>query len=217
MASASHPGGGWLKGALAQEEDIFMRSTYDLSLSESMHLDTKRNWKYPIPETGGIYSPNVFIFRDNSKNGYAVWDYENCSYLDFVAVAAVRKPEVTNGMMSRRETYITLEKMRTMLRIALMNNHESILLGAFGCGAFGNPPRQIANLFLRVFSEAEFKGRFKNIDFAILDTRNEGNFEIFKRILCPKGKEPANTTGRRGYVAGKERSFPGYPQVPWYW
>jgi len=57
LASELNPGGGWSNGALAQEECIFLRSTYDLSLNGAHNIDQGRMWRYPIALTGGIYSP----------------------------------------------------------------------------------------------------------------------------------------------------------------
>lgn len=44
----------------------------------------------------------------------------------------------------------TEEKIKSILKIGLVNGHDSIVLGAFGCGAFGNPPKHIAALFEKV-------------------------------------------------------------------
>jgi uncharacterized protein (TIGR02452 family) len=194
FASHSRPGGGWLTGARAQEEELFIRSAYDLSLSDPTKVDRDRHWHYPIPEKGGIYSPDVFVFRDNESNKYAVWDWKKCRYVNFVAVAALRNPKTENNRLNRRDTYVTKEKIKTILRIALLHNHDCMLLGAFGCGAFRNPPQHMAELFNQVINMREFRGQFKRIDFAILDDKETSNYEIFKNVLCPKGKEPVRCT-----------------------
>ncbi len=64
------------------------------------------------------------------------------------------------------------EKIRTILRIAGKYNHDSLVLSAFGCGAFANPPNHVAELFKEVFSEDEFFGFFRNIVFAIFEDHN---------------------------------------------
>ena len=84
--------------------------------------------------------------------------------------------------MGKRDAEITKNKMRTILRIGLLHGHDSIVLGAFGCGAFRNPPRSIARLFHEIINEAEFKNKYRLIAFAILEDHNSprgGNLQPF--------------------------------------
>ena len=69
-----------------------------------------------------------------------------------------------------------------------MHGHDSLVLGALGCGAFRNPPHHIAKLFHEVIQEVEFANKYKRLVFAILDDHNahrehnkEGNFLPFAR------------------------------------
>jgi uncharacterized protein (TIGR02452 family) len=184
LASELSPGGGWSNGAFAQEECIFIRSTYDLSLNSRHNLDPGRKWRYPIPLLGGIYSPDVLIFRGGKNERYRIWNHKDFVYLDFVAVAALRRPKLTpTGRFTDHDAGITKEKMRTILRIAWVTGHSTLLLGGIGCGVFRNPPRHVAELFKAVFNEEEFLGRFDQIHFAILDSSREANYEIFKDVL----------------------------------
>jgi uncharacterized protein (TIGR02452 family) len=64
------------------------------------------------------------------------------------------------------------------------------VLGAFGCGAFRNPPRHMAELFKEVFQEREFQNRFPFVIFAILSDHNswkehnpEGNVLPFTSVF----------------------------------
>ena len=93
-----------------------------------------------------------------------------------------------DGMMLQREADITLDKIRTIFRIGMMQGHDSLILSAMGCGAFANPPAHIAKLFHQVIEEDEFKDKFRLIDFAILDGYKtglrhnpEGNFAPFQK------------------------------------
>ena len=64
----------------------------------------------------------------------------------------------------------------------IVKNDDSIVLGAFGCGAFQNPPKHIARLFHEVIDEEEFKDKYKLIAFAILEDHNSprgGNLQPF--------------------------------------
>lgn len=113
---------------------------------------------------------------------------DKCSKLSFVAVPAIKDPVLIYNKLSETDTKITMNKIRTIFRIALQNNHNAIVLGAFGCGIFHNPPKDIAKCFDIVINEKEFKNAFEKIVFAILEdccSNNKhnisGNFLPFKK------------------------------------
>src|SRR5205814_7169654 len=69
-------------------------------------------------------------------------------------------------------------KVRLMLRMAALNGHRRLVLGALGCGAFNNPKEEVVKLFKEVFAEPEFKGGWwKEVVFAVLDTEKDGNMK----------------------------------------
>jgi uncharacterized protein (TIGR02452 family) len=71
--------------------------------------------------------------------------------------------------------------------MAAQKNHGLLVLGALGCGAFANPKEEVAYCWLEVLREQEFQGGWwEEIWFAVLDTRQEGNFEVFERVLGGK-------------------------------
>jgi len=186
MANAKHPGGGYLNGASAQEETLFRRTNY------YQFLDPHHNQKsefYPFKEFGGIYSSNVLVFRKGETEGYPFMDYP--VPLSFVAVAAYSNPKLDPSRPDRLDdsaTFNTRKKMRSIFKIALNHKHDCIVLGAFGCGAFRNPPRHIAELFKMVLQD--FDGLFKEVHFAILEDHNshqkhnpQGNLQPFKDVF----------------------------------
>jgi len=59
----------------------------------------------------------------------------------------------------------------------LDNGHDSLVLGAWGCGVFKQRPVQIASMFLQILDEPEFKNKFKDIRFAVIGTKNVMGFE----------------------------------------
>ena len=76
--------------------------------------------------------------------------------MDFIAVAAYRDP--TRSLkdptrMNRRFTEGTLRKIRTIFKIGVHLGYECMVLSALGCGAFRNPPKQVAELFEKVIAE----------------------------------------------------------------
>lgn len=74
-------------------------------------------------------------------------------------------------------------KIRQVLRLMALNGTSCCVLGALGCGVFANPPKRVAQLFRNVILEDEFRGRFDEVVFAILDRGLGGNFEIFRGII----------------------------------
>lgn len=177
LADLYVPGGIIELGAGTQEENLCRRSNLILSLyqfspdriSQYPDLGLKAASKhYPMSEhTGGIYSGIVTFFRDTEAENYAILDRP--FNLPVISVAAIDQPNVgPDGIMCEADTRQTLEKMRTIFRIGYHNGHDSLVLGAFGCGAFANPPAHIARLFHQVIEEPEFKNVFKFIDFAII-------------------------------------------------
>lgn len=197
LADLYTPGGLVEYGSGAQEENLCRRSNLVLSLyqfSESRirqypNLDIKPNVdQYPMDEKyGGIYSGMVTFFRSPESEGSQL--LEDPYNIPVVSVAALNGPRIGNdGLMFKEETAITLEKMRTIFRIGLSEGHDAIVLSAFGCGAFSNPPAHIAKLFHQVMEEVEFKNWFRLIDFAILDGYRtglrhnpEGNLKPFQK------------------------------------
>lgn len=77
--------------------------------------------------------------------------------------------------------------MRQVLRVLAQNQVTHCVLGAMGCGAFQNPPGEVARIYKEVLREVEWNGVFEEITFAVLDTKSEGNYSIFLRTLMPGG------------------------------
>jgi len=196
LANRQNPGGGVINGAGAQEEYLFRCSNYYRSLYQFAHYAhsyglVKRKEGYPLDRNfGGIYSPKVTIFRKSEKEGYS--KLEKPWSTSFIAVPAIPNPPLLkdgNGLywLTDKMEKGTKNKIRTIYRIALSNGHTQLVLGAFGCGAFKNPPLHIAKLFHEILDEKEFSSSFTHIVFAIIDNHNshkwfnpQGNFIPFK-------------------------------------
>lgn len=197
LADLYTPGGLVEYGSGAQEENLCRRSNLILSLYQFSHprlcqypdLGLVQNTdQYPMDERyGGIYSGNVTFFRGPESSGSLL---ENKPYnIPVISVAALSGPRIgADGMMLQPEADITLDKIRTILRIGQAHFHDSLVLSALGCGAFANPPAHIAKLFHQVIEEDEFRNKFRLIDFAILDDyrtglehNQEGNLKPFQR------------------------------------
>lgn len=168
MANPEHAGGGVNRGAFAQEENCFRRSNYFMALPQSL---------YPIPEYGCIYTPLITVFKD--KNYKMMSKPFNVS---MIACAAIIDPKLsdTGSYTQRWDLRIMRRKIRQIFQVAYVNKIDTLVLGAFGCGAFGNPPVEVARLFNEFLSA--YNKCFKNIIFAI-KSHNDPNYQIFSQII----------------------------------
>jgi uncharacterized protein (TIGR02452 family) len=193
MASYYCPGGGVAKGSRAQEEDLCRRSNLIESLynftdkgRDEFNITNKETIRYPIPMYGGLYSPNITVFKSNLS--YSKLDEPfTCS---IISVAALKRPALTkDGLLNEKDATTMKGKIRAILRIAMKYKHYKLVLGALGCGAYGNPPSHIAKLFKEVLEEDEFIHSFEEICFAILEdanslnNREKGNIKPFKDVF----------------------------------
>jgi uncharacterized protein (TIGR02452 family) len=157
---------------------------------------------YPMDiHFGGIYSPGVTVFRDNQKTGFAL--REEPYQTAFISLAALNFRQDDKAKINNREycadnggftpegEQIMFDKIRTIYRIALLNGHDSLVLGAFGCGVFQLKPELVAKYFKQILDEDEFRGKFHTIVFAMLEGKatsrkkveEEGDFAPFYQIF----------------------------------
>jgi uncharacterized protein (TIGR02452 family) len=171
-ASAKHPGGGFLSGARAQEESLARSSALFACLDGNPMYDFHRARKDSMYTDYAIYSPDVPVIRDD--DGTLLDEPYLCSFITCPAVNAKvvlerdssRKAEIRDAMESR---------IAKVLTIAAIHGHEALVLGAWGCGVFGNDGYEIAELFL-VALDGPFAGRFSKIVFAVTDWSPERRF-----------------------------------------
>lgn len=195
MASRVRAGGGVFNGAGSQEEEIFRRTTLGYSLywfdenAQDVYDYPKKYHGltvYPIRgDRAAIWSPGVTIFRSGASGYY---DHLQCpGVTNVISVPAVKNPEISeNGEFKEAHGRMWRNKIRTVLRVAILGGKTKLVLGAFGCGAYGNPPELVAKLFKEILGEPEFQGYFSQICFAILEDQNSpkgGNYAPFDRVF----------------------------------
>lgn len=205
LASRVSPCGGYHKGTSAQEECLSQMST----LSQSLYQFGSGKYKhiresglelvpdvYPMDiRFGGVYSPTVTFFRHNADSYYALRNETfDCAVVSVASLSNREKNSFTNderfyfdddGCLTAEGMAIEADKIRTIYRIALENGHDSIVLGAFGCGVFRLHSDEVAGLFRDVLNEPEFKNRFKKIVFA-----------IYEGEPSPRRREPIGRDGK---------------------
>jgi uncharacterized protein (TIGR02452 family) len=74
-----------------------------------------------------------------------------------------------------------------IFRVAAKNGAEVLILGAFGCGAFRNPPEIVAKAFKAV--QEKYESYFEVIEYAVFCGRHETlNYDTFVEIFDRGGK-----------------------------
>lgn len=181
MASNIKPGGGVRKGSRAQEEDLFRKTNYFLTLD----VDCLPKNTYPLKNTTVIYSPQVTVIKDADYN-YLDTPYQ----VDFIACPAVRNPTTCeqdyNGSLEEdyaheADRYLMQQRIEMIYQVAYAKGHDSLILGALGCGAFHNPVDAVANIFKTMNNK--YQGCFKWIGFAVFSGPDNPNYDTFKKIL----------------------------------
>lgn len=129
-----------------------------------------------------IFSPEVEIFRD--EHG------ELMDHTVIVAVLTCAAPMISYGLegMSEREyRSMFYNRIIGMMNCAAYFGYEDLVLGAWGCGAFGNDAAVVSDLFCKAFMEqsqngGQIKDLFRRIVFAVRSRGEESyNFIEFKR------------------------------------
>ncbi|KDQ13957.1 hypothetical protein BOTBODRAFT_33077 [Botryobasidium botryosum FD-172 SS1] len=187
MASHQRAGGGWINGASAQEEALCRRSTLFLHIEGPKAPEQGHSW-YPHGPTAGTWSEGVLVFRNSDAGGNKMLEEDKRFKCNVVSVAAILGPVLTPDQASFAKTSdaeLTRQKITTILRIAKLHRQKVLVLGAFGCGAFRNPPTLIAPIFYDLLTQdAEFTHAFEEVWFAILDFGGSANLVPFRNAFA---------------------------------
>ena len=194
FASSTNPGGGVTKGSTAQEECLCRCSNLYLTLYQEKcireYYNVNKKYMSNIGSDAIIYSRNIYVFKDKNYNMLPV---EDRFYVDVLTCAAPNLRENPRNQynsnaseekltLTDEELYnIHVKRARNILNVAIKNEDDYLILGAFGCGAFRNNPEIVAKAYKDVLQDYMYC--FKVIDFAIIDGKYSNNYEIFKRVL----------------------------------
>lgn len=179
FASAKNPGGGFLRGATAQEEDLCRSSCLYQTLAP--HKDFYDYYQF-VGSTGTgnlIYSPDVVFFKDEN---YVNIEPFTASVITCAAPNISSVPEMKNSKTVKK---MLEDRIGSVLRIASHYGHRNLVLGAFGCGIFGNDPEIVAQIFHDwIYKDYSFRKCFDSIVFAVLDkSANQTNFKTFEKVF----------------------------------
>lgn len=197
FASASNPGGGVVKGSNAQEECLCRCSGLYFCLNTSEMWNgfyiPHRNAHDPIHNDDIIYTPEIVVFKTDERVPKLMEEKDWYSVNVITCAAPNLRIHPGNSyntgdgnkraVMNDRDLLALHEKrLRRILDVAVSEGNDTIILGAFGCGAFENNPEVVAMASENVIGE--YLHAFKTIEYAIYcGPRDERNYETFKRVL----------------------------------
>jgi len=172
FASARHPGGGFLSGAKAQEESLARSSgLYKSLVKYPDYYVFHRGQKTALYSDRMIYSPACPVVRDEAGN----WLPQPYT-VDFISSAAPNAGAMQLNEKNDLGQIPTAFRERAGKVLALAAHHgcQTLILGAWGCGAFRNDPQLVARIFWdQLNPRGVFRGRFDRVVFSILDTHDE--------------------------------------------
>jgi uncharacterized protein (TIGR02452 family) len=165
MASYKRPGGGVINGARAQEECLFRCSNLGHVIPNDF---------YPLQDNELLWTKDAVFFKDFN------YGYMQDVHVDVVTIAAIN----LNDQKVNNYEELTKNKIRLMLSMAIKNDIDNIILGAWGCGVFGNEPGRMAKMFKDVLDEG-YDCIFDNVIFAIINDHNSvgNNYDEFRKVI----------------------------------
>lgn len=185
LANPVNPGGGVRRGATAQEEDLCRKSSLLLSLESpdaAAYYNYNKSLRTYMGSDAVMITPQVEIIKDERGNLLS-----ESVIVSVMTCAAPMVKRGTEGLTDQAYRNLVYRRICGMLKIAAHLGYEMLVLGAFGCGAFGNDAHVISDLFHKALKAFDFGGKraedcFRRVDFAVLDlTARKYNFREFAR------------------------------------
>lgn len=185
FANPRNPGGGVQHGAMAQEECLCRSSNlYYCLLAKQVYYDY---YEYHLEKNSFftdrlIYTSDVTVFKDDSEIPQ-IMPEENWFNVDIITCAApyIAKSEYVN---TKALFELFKSRIRNICESAIDNSVDVLILGAFGCGAFKNPPAVVAQAFRAILCDEGYKSHFKKVVFAIKSSGEKSlNLETFRNVF----------------------------------
>ena len=197
FASATNPGGGVVNGSSAQEECICRCTTlYPCLNNDNLWMEfykPHRKAANPLYNNDCIYTLDVCVFKSdiNFPEPLPKDEWWKVNILTCASPNLRERPSnPMNPHAGYKQVKVTPDELESLLasrirrifEVAIANYNDVLILGAFGCGAFRNPPEIVAKVFYNVMQD--FLGYFDTIEYAVYHTEREAaNYEAFKRIM----------------------------------
>lgn len=188
FASYKNPGGMFLNGSSAQEESLCHESYLYNVLSEcSDYYEWNNDHKFKaLYANRALYSPNIVFSRpivprpkvtEDSKVNTVDW-----ALCDVITCAAPNKSAAQKygNVPDAINSNSLYSRIEFVLDIAKEQEVKTLILGAYGCGVFGQDPTEVASYF-KTLLFSKYKC-FDTVVFAI-PNGNNGNLAAFKKVF----------------------------------
>jgi len=171
FASFTNPGGGYANGAFAQEEAICSESNLYNILVELKKDFYDANRTY---QRGGLYTSRAIYLTDVAftRNGVL-------KKADVIVMAAPNRRFALQNKRSEKECDADMRRrVIAVMELAAAEGCDTLVLGAFGCGVFGNDATMVANLF-KEWLDAH-PGQFERVVFPV---PGGPNLDAFREVF----------------------------------
>lgn len=182
FASPNLPGGAVASGVNAQEEALFRCTSISLALDpEGPHPRC-----YPIIPGRCVVALNVQIVKSDE---YALLP-EPFTEIDIAVCPAQQKP-ATDGLRYVDPTFMQA-KVSALMQAAVAAGSRALVLGAWGCGGFRNPPLGLAEIFREQLLTQGFGRCFDYVEFAVPAAKHHEHFLAAMEDVLSEIWDPSN-------------------------
>ena len=112
-----------------------------------------------------------------------------------------------------------LQRLERVFKVAAANGAEVVILGAFGCGAFCNPPEVVARAFKTI--QEKYGSYFETIEYAVFCGGHETqNYDAFCEVFGAEKKYDLSRfleAHEKDYQRALREVKAGYKRTHWMW
>lgn len=165
FASYNNPGGGFMRGCMAQEEALCWSGTLYNVLQKYEDTYYARN---TAKKNRGLYTDTALFNQ---------WVWVGKKRVSVITCAAPNKSLLYRyGSFSEEQNSAALKsRVKYVLDVAEDRNVDVLFLGAWGCGVFKQNPHEVAGLFKKYLETGKYG--FREVHFPIT---KEEEYRVFK-------------------------------------
>mmetsp|Transcript_61247 Transcript_61247/g.138162 ORF Transcript_61247/g.138162 Transcript_61247/m.138162 type:complete len:308 (-) Transcript_61247:5-928(-) len=194
FANGARVGGGYKNGAGAQEEDLCRRipnlyTTLHRAMKEGHYPFgpcTCRSKERPGKYSDVLFTPGAWLARAGARDGYTLLQDGGVP----VSIVSAAAPNRKAGELSRLD--LMSDTVRNIFATPKLMQPEitTLVLGAWGCGAFGGDPHEISGLFASALAEEDLGREYQEVHFAmpLIGGHNpSSNADVFRGTFSRRG------------------------------